>query len=135
MNPLNPNSAIQPRLIDPSVAILFHTERDKQHFIGSLPADLKVNDLPWMFVRPDLVQPGVIFAIRDPQMVNELKQQDRSMRIRTAQVPATMPVCDTCHKASEDVKFVVDPYQEDIHGVREEKFFCDQCYKDACDDI
>jgi len=43
--------------------------------------------------------------------------------------------CEDCKKLREDVKKVIDPYQEDIYGVVVMRWLCPQCAQDLCDDI
>ena len=43
--------------------------------------------------------------------------------------------CDSCHKDKPDVELVVDPYVEDVHNEKVERYLCDECYKDRIDGI
>ena len=46
-----------------------------------------------------------------------------------------MSKCDSCHKEKDDVKEVVDPYYQDVHGEKIMMKLCDNCYEISSDDI
>lgn len=44
-------------------------------------------------------------------------------------------VCSSCGQMKPDVKWVVDPFLEEIYDLIEMKWLCDSCYQEFCDDV
>jgi hypothetical protein len=43
--------------------------------------------------------------------------------------------CESCRTSKEDVKYVIDPYDQDVNNEVRWCWLCDSCYQNHCDDI
>jgi hypothetical protein len=41
--------------------------------------------------------------------------------------------CEHCHKITNDVQYLANPYSEDIHGDIVMEWLCDKCFGYFCD--
>ena len=53
----------------------------------------------------------------------------------TADNTGSVKLCNSCGKDKPDVKWVIDPYIEDVYGSEEWVWLCDDCYQDHVDAV